>query len=551
MEHPTITVVTAAHSVDYLGHTHSWEETDAIYTYNEVCKELHNFHKKCREDHEKPEYLQKVELYKELSKKRALKENKRGARSLSVSAGSDVPRKPVLQSKKSKDPLKKLQQGEWLQEKRLLRQKNALWRRMGVIKSGRLVDPLSLNWQKESDVLWLFGPLYQPAEPEHQDFDDDESNNCNSDSYDDFKTVVKDIHSINYSGSMTSYCIPTPNYTSPIKPVLKKHVETSPLEDLLAYYTCSVLLNNDNQKSGIDRSQFNYDSDSSYTSDSDSSTDVEDTDSGNSSDSSCSSSSSSARRHAMSRFKRFTEKHIMTPKKKKSLRFSPKLEQVHYTPTHYTRKLSASQSKKRAPPQRVNQEVKKNLGGAYDPETNAYKAIDDFAALAAGVGIDIKGVGMMDPCNDYDQIFNWAKSQIKTSDTFSMFCEDGKKAPTILSQNLKTATKFSIPKATLATNSTEKYEKMLAAAKAASFNTTPRRKVSTQYSKPIYDVELLSSDDEVEILGNNSETNLCFEAQPSSNQEAPSLVSKCVNIAENAKDVVSWFGAMLWDSSLV
>ncbi|CAO3564349.1 unnamed protein product [Mortierella alpina] len=46
----------------------------------------------------------------------------------------------------------------------LRRMQNALWRRSSqssLAKDVALVRPESLNWQKESDVLWLYGPLYK------------------------------------------------------------------------------------------------------------------------------------------------------------------------------------------------------------------------------------------------------------------------------------------------------------------------------------------------------------------------------------------------------
>ncbi|KAF9133231.1 hypothetical protein BGW39_010248 [Mortierella sp. 14UC] len=50
----------------------------------------------------------------------------------------------------------------------LKRMQNALWRRSSqssLAKDVALVRPESLNWQKECDVLWLYGPLYNAAQP--------------------------------------------------------------------------------------------------------------------------------------------------------------------------------------------------------------------------------------------------------------------------------------------------------------------------------------------------------------------------------------------------
>ncbi|KAF8932514.1 hypothetical protein BGZ52_010014 [Haplosporangium bisporale] len=49
-------------------------------------------------------------------------------------------------------------------QSQLRRMQNALWRRSSqssLAKDVALVPPESLNWQKECDVLWLYGPLYE------------------------------------------------------------------------------------------------------------------------------------------------------------------------------------------------------------------------------------------------------------------------------------------------------------------------------------------------------------------------------------------------------
>ncbi|KAF9330830.1 hypothetical protein BG006_006237 [Podila minutissima] len=49
-------------------------------------------------------------------------------------------------------------------QSQLRRMQNALWRRSSqssLAKDVALVRPESLNWQKECDVLWLYGPLYE------------------------------------------------------------------------------------------------------------------------------------------------------------------------------------------------------------------------------------------------------------------------------------------------------------------------------------------------------------------------------------------------------
>ncbi|KAJ2961370.1 hypothetical protein NQZ79_g3346 [Umbelopsis isabellina] len=52
------------------------------------------------------------------------------------------------------------------EQSRLVRYQNALWRQMSSQASDSLgkynkrVDPSDLNWQKDSDITWLIGPLY-------------------------------------------------------------------------------------------------------------------------------------------------------------------------------------------------------------------------------------------------------------------------------------------------------------------------------------------------------------------------------------------------------
>ncbi|KAI9339707.1 hypothetical protein BD770DRAFT_415182 [Pilaira anomala] len=53
---------------------------------------------------------------------------------------------------------------------RQIRYQNAIWRQMArsctnkLSCSNQMIDPSSVNWQKESDITWLYGPLYMPPE---------------------------------------------------------------------------------------------------------------------------------------------------------------------------------------------------------------------------------------------------------------------------------------------------------------------------------------------------------------------------------------------------
>ncbi|KAI8379431.1 uncharacterized protein BYT42DRAFT_326631 [Radiomyces spectabilis] len=56
-------------------------------------------------------------------------------------------------------------------QNKLVRLQNALWRQMArtctphLSKDNPMVDPSVVNWQKESDITWLFGPLFSDDPP--------------------------------------------------------------------------------------------------------------------------------------------------------------------------------------------------------------------------------------------------------------------------------------------------------------------------------------------------------------------------------------------------
>ncbi|RCI03078.1 hypothetical protein CU098_011293 [Rhizopus stolonifer] len=60
------------------------------------------------------------------------------------------------------------------EQQRQIRYQNAIWRHMAktctnkLSASNALVHPSSVNWQKEADITWLYGPLY--VSPDHSDF---------------------------------------------------------------------------------------------------------------------------------------------------------------------------------------------------------------------------------------------------------------------------------------------------------------------------------------------------------------------------------------------
>ncbi|CAO3608652.1 unnamed protein product [Cunninghamella echinulata] len=53
-----------------------------------------------------------------------------------------------------------------IEHDRLIRFQNALWRQMTKLctthlgRSNKMIHPSTVNWQKESDITWLYGPLY-------------------------------------------------------------------------------------------------------------------------------------------------------------------------------------------------------------------------------------------------------------------------------------------------------------------------------------------------------------------------------------------------------
>ncbi|CAO3624883.1 unnamed protein product [Cunninghamella blakesleeana] len=63
-------------------------------------------------------------------------------------------------------PDEKEQKSLQIEHDRLIRFQNALWRQMTKLctphlgRSNKMIHPSTVNWQKESDITWLYGPLY-------------------------------------------------------------------------------------------------------------------------------------------------------------------------------------------------------------------------------------------------------------------------------------------------------------------------------------------------------------------------------------------------------
>ncbi|CAG8488966.1 1537_t:CDS:2 [Paraglomus brasilianum] len=386
---------TAIASVDYLGHTYAWDENDLICTHKEITRQLADVQKKIR-----------AETMKQPEKK-------------------DVKEKP-------------------------LRIGNAV----GAVALGNeLVEPKSLNWQKECDVLWLFGPVYQSE----NSFEDDDD-----------KTLVGDSTpstpmSMSYPPSLA--CSPTASSPMelattidntrlglatpyPIKPALKKPVEHSPIDDLLAYYACSIL-----NSSRLNRV---------------------------------------ARRHTLPR------DNITQVTQKKSLRFNLDQVQVHYTPTHYSVQSARNSGRSVFPPRLTSNSQITTLG---------------------------KEKPIVGKCDDFNQIFQWAKSQVETTGHFTLF--DNEKR---------------IVRGKSSSQSTKKTR------------TVPVKNVKVQGKTPSAKTE--RSPVKTERSSIKTERSTVKAERPSvsesflNNVVSDNVVSKATNLAANVADVMSWASSMIWDTTI-
>jgi hypothetical protein len=449
MEQPSVTL-TATKSVDYLGQTHNWTDIDIISSYKEVSKQLDTVQEKLREENEQKlnnKKLRKSSSHsKQLSQKAAQissqsQQSLRGGRNNNNNNASATIGNISKQLKQQRD-----ESALRAEEKRLIRMKNALWRRMGpsvgcVGKGNKLVSPKTLKWQKECDILWLFGPLYQPDNDPFMEDDDD-------------KTLVGSPPSTGCPPSPTlSPYSSTPSSPS-IKPALKKPVEYDPLKDLISY-ACEVLTNEKPYH---------------------------------------------GRRHTTA---------PLPKQKKKSIRFSRDLEQVHYTPTHYTIRPSP-----------------------VIPPTRRRMSNPFFAKMEQDL-LNGKNV------EQYDQIFAWAKEQVKSSGKLRLFGEDG----TWSDGNSDEDDEFvmpplpplvkSIPSRRSPSASPRSPNRRSHAAPPASYTATAAKN-SAKAKNNFVDLNQVSS----HVVVGDSETS------------ESGVVERCANIASNVKEVVSWCGSMLWNSTI-
>ncbi|CAI2164347.1 11863_t:CDS:2 [Funneliformis geosporum] len=443
MEQPSVTF-TATQSVDYLGQSHKWTESEVMSSYKEISKQLKTVQEKLREEREQKLLRSRTKKGSSRSAQLAQKISQVPAKSQQPPRGKNdaIIGNISRQLKQQKDEC-----ALRAEEKRLIRMKNALWRRMGptvgcVGKGNKLVSPKTLKWQKECDILWLFGPLYQPDNDPFMEDDDD-------------KTLV---------GSPPATCCPPSPMLSPlsslssspsspsiyIKPALKKTVEHDPLKDLISY-ACEVLANE----------------------------------------------------------KSYSGRRYTTPlpiKPKKSIRFSRNLEQVHYTPTHYTM---------RPPPTR------RRMSNPF-----FVKMEED---LSNGKNVE-----------QYDQIFAWAKEQVKSTGKVQLFGEDG---AWLGGNHDDDDDEFVMPplpplvKSRRSPSSSPRSpNRRSSATPPAAYTAAAAKKKTSAYSKNNFvDSRYMSS--HVAVDG-DSET------------AESGVVQRCVNVASNVKDVVSWCGSMLWNSTV-
>ncbi|KAI8647486.1 hypothetical protein BD408DRAFT_439310 [Parasitella parasitica] len=94
-----------------------------------------------------------------------------------------------------------------------IRYQNAIWRQMArsctkqLSYSNQMIHPSTVNWQKESDVTWLYGPLYLPPDVQSTSSDKELNTHPSLSFNTKFHTSNKAINSL--------------------KPVLKKNTSTS------------------------------------------------------------------------------------------------------------------------------------------------------------------------------------------------------------------------------------------------------------------------------------------------------------------------------------
>ncbi|KAI9473962.1 MAG: hypothetical protein EXX96DRAFT_580023 [Benjaminiella poitrasii] len=101
---------------------------------------------------------------------------------------------------------------------KLLRFQNALWRTMArnctkqLGQSNQLVDPSTVSWQKESDITWLYGPIYTAASNNRSNEMEKNSNRVQPTPT--LKPVLKKYNSSNVTQTLPTYSETTTSSTT-------------------------------------------------------------------------------------------------------------------------------------------------------------------------------------------------------------------------------------------------------------------------------------------------------------------------------------------------
>ncbi|CAG8544845.1 1408_t:CDS:1 [Racocetra fulgida] len=234
-----------------------------------------------------------------------------------------------------------------------------------------------------------------------------------------------------------------------IKPALKKPVEHDPLKDLISYAYEMMWINAKNPD--IDSKSFaNY---------------------------------------------RYPIPQPIEPKQKKSIRFSRNLEQVHYTPTHYTTVRPPS------PPMRP---MRRRTSNPFS--------------------LDQKHPG------NYDQMFAWAKEQVKNTGKVNLpFAKDG----SFIGGPIQNVDDFALPPPMIKPTP-----------RGIPRPSPPRRMMVPPPHHHVNNPRMMVPRSAIEVKRINNQQMRVPEMNESG------VVERCVNIASNVKDVVSWCGSMLWNTAV-
>ncbi|CAB4427115.1 unnamed protein product [Rhizophagus irregularis] len=138
MEQPSVTY-SDTQSIDYLGQSHNWTNTDIISPYKKICKQLYICQEKLQIQKGQRKFKRS---YSQLSQK-AVQQAQQSQRERNVNVATIGHIGNTLKQQKEEPAL-------CTEERHLIRMKNALWRRMGpsvgcVGKGNKLVSPKTLK----------------------------------------------------------------------------------------------------------------------------------------------------------------------------------------------------------------------------------------------------------------------------------------------------------------------------------------------------------------------------------------------------------------------